>query len=219
MQIKFVISSRKIGFESTYPIVIGSLLDNGVPPEDIYFIVGGYNKVNRYIGDDGVNFIEVDQNSIDYTGLIAVADLDLQADYWVLLHDTCYVGEDFYNTIKKYNYNNIPAVALSSDLSMNIGAYSYQYLQQIKEELLTYRNTDFSQESIQAWKQRGIDDEDKFLSLYRGQYHYCNIPRVSSGPVDIYGTGVPRMIEYFPTIDLYKVKANWHNKSTYELNV
>lgn len=219
MQIKFVISSRKIGFESTYPIVIGSMLDNGVPPQDIYFIVGGYDKVNRYIRNDGVNFIEVDQNSIDYTGLIAVVDLDLQADYWVLLHDTCYIGEDFYSTIKEYNYNNIPAVALSFDLSMNIGAYSDQYLQQIKEELLTYRNTDFSQESIQAWKQRGISDEDNFLSSYRGQYHYCNIPRVSSGPVDIYGTGVPRMIEYFPTIDLYKVKANWYNKNTYELNV
>ena len=219
MQIKFVISSRRIGFESTYPIVIGSLLSNGVPPEDIYFIVGGYSTVTKRIGDDGVNFIQVDQNSIDYTGLIAVVDLNLQADYWVLLHDTCYVGADFYSTIKNYNYDNAPAVSLSSALSMNIGAYSYQYLQQIKQELLTYRNTDFSQESIQIWKQRGVSDEDKFLSTYRGRFHYCNIPRINSGPVDIYGTGVTRMLEYFPTIDLYKVKANSCHKDKYELNV
>ena len=219
MKIKFVISSRKMGFENTYPVVIKSLLENGIPAEDIYFIVGGYDKVSKYLNEDGINFIKVNQNSIDYTGLIAVVDLELQSDYWVLLHDTCYVGPGFYNTIKTYNYDNAPAVALSFDLSMNIGAYSYNYLQQIKEELLTYRNTDFSIESIQHYKQKGVSDEDKFLSMYREQYHYCNTTREGSGPVDIYGTGVLRMIEYFPGIDLYKVKANWHGKSTYELNV
>jgi hypothetical protein len=219
MQIKFTISSRRLGFENTYPIIIGNLLDNGIPPEDIYFIIGGYDSVTKYITTEGVNLIQVNQNSIDYTGLIAVVEENIYSDYWVLLHDTCYVGSNFYNTIKNYPYNNAPAVALSSDLSMNIGAYSWEYLQNIKDELFSYRNTDFSEESIQMWKQKGINDEDKFISCFRSKYHYCNTPRINQGFTDIYQTGTPRVIEYFPGVDFYKVKANWYNKNKYELNV
>ena len=219
MQIKFTISSRRIGWESTYPIIIESLLSNGVPPQDIYFIVGGYDKVEEFATDEGVNFIRVNQNSIDYTGLIAVVEENIKADYWVLLHDTCYIGPNFYPTILNYNYNGTPAVSLSSDLSMNIGAYSWKYLQEVKEDLLQYRNRDFSPEAIQFWKQKGILDEDKFLSAHRSANHYTTSTRVSSGPVDIYKTGVPRMVEYFPGVDFYKVKANWYNKDNYELNV
>lgn len=219
MQIKFTISSRRVGFENTYPIVIKSLLENGIPPQDIYFIVGGYDVVRESITDEGVNLIQVNQNSIDYTGLIAVVEQDIQADYWILLHDTCYIGPKFYPTILGYTYGSAPAVALSSDLSMNIGAYSWSYLQEIKEDLMHYRNTDFSETAIQKWKQRGIADEDRFLSAYRSSYHYTSLPRTSSGPVDIYGTSVLRMVEYFPGVDFYKVKANWYNKANYELSV
>lgn len=219
MKIKFTISSRKAGYLQTYPVVIGNLLSNGIPPEDIYFVIGGYSKTEHHLSEEGVNIIQVPQNSIDYTGLIAVLEENIEADYWMLLHDTCYVGPNFYKTVMEYPYKSAPAVALSSDLSMNIGAYSWGYLQGIKEEILKYRNEDFSEEAIQYWKQKGVADEDMFLHNYRSLYHFTGERRQSSGPVDIYGTGVPRMIEYFPGIDFYKVKANWHNKSVYELNV
>lgn len=219
MQIKFTISSRRIGWENTYPVIIESLISNGIPPEDIYFIVGGYDKVEEFTTEEGVNFIRVNQNSIDYTGLIAVVEQNIEADYWVLLHDTCYIGPNFYPTVLNYNYGDAKAVSLISDLSMNIGAYSWGYLQEIKEALLQYSNKDFSEEAIQFWKQKGILDEDRFLSEYRNKHYFTAIPRIWSGPVDIYGTGVPRMIEHYPEIDFYKVKANWFNKDNYELNV
>ena len=40
----------------------------------------------------------------------------------------------------------------------------------------------------------------------------------TDGPFDIYKTGVPRVLEYYD-LDLYKLKANWERKDTYELNV
>ena len=219
MKIKFTISSRILGFDKTYPVVITSLLESGIDPNDIYFVIGGHDVYSQEINEDGINIIKSTQNSIDYTGLISVIEQNIYSDYWVLLHDTCYVGSNFYKTIKEYDYKNKPAVALSNDLSMNIGAYSWQYLENIKSDLMQFRNTDFSESSIQHWKQIGILNEDRYLLQFRTQYHYTDIPRTSTGPVDLYLTGVPRMIEYFGGIDLYKVKANWYNKNNYELKV
>jgi hypothetical protein len=219
MSIKFTISSRKIGYENTYPIIISSLLENGIPPEDIYFFVGGYDQVNKHITKEGINFIEVDQNSIDYTGLIAVLDLNIESTYWVLLHDTCYIGPLFYDKILNYDYQNAPAVSLNIDLSMNIGAYSWEYLKTIQNDLMSFRNTDYSVESIQKWKILGVENEDKYLSSYRDKYHYSSLPRTQSEPIDLYNTGVFRIIEHFSEIDFYKLKANWYNRDVYELNV
>lgn len=219
MDIKFTISSRKVGWEQTYPVIVPSLIKSGVPPELIYFFVGGYNDVEQSTTKEGVNLIKVDQNSIDYTGLIGVLDLELKADYWVLLHDTCYVGPKFYKTILEFSYNNAPAVALSFDLSMNIGAYSWGYLAFIRDRLHMYRNGDLSEDSIQKWKQVGVRDEDMFLHPFRSNFHYCSTPRQTSGPVNMYQSSTPRIIEYYADIDLYKAKANWYTKPNYELNV
>jgi hypothetical protein len=30
-----------------------------------------------------------------------------------------------------------------------------------------------------------------------------------TGPIDYYNTGTLRIVEYYPNIDLYKIKANW----------
>ena len=33
------------------------------------------------------------------------------------------------------------------------------------------------------------------------------------GPIDYYNSGVMRIVEYYPNIDLYKIKANWTGKN------
>ncbi len=219
MSIKFTISSRKLGWEQTYPVIIPSLINCGVPANDIYFFIGGFDKTEISISNEGVNVIKVTQNSIDYTGLIGVLDLQIHADYWMLLHDTCYVGPNFYKNIVNYNYNNAPMVSLSYDLSMNIGSYSWDYLQNIKDELFQYRNTDFTENSIQYWKKIGVLNEDVFFKNFKHLHHYCNTQRLVSDPVNLYNSNTLRIIEYFPNIDLYKAKANWNAKPIYELNV
>jgi hypothetical protein len=30
-----------------------------------------------------------------------------------------------------------------------------------------------------------------------------------TGPTDYYGTGTIRIVEYYPNLDIYKIKANW----------
>jgi hypothetical protein len=221
MDIKFAISSHINGYTLTYPVIIESLLKSGVSPTDIYFIIGGKDINELTINNENINIVYTKQHSIDFTGLIEVLNQNIYAEYWFLLHDTVIIGQNFYNCIQSFDYsNNPPIVSLSYELSMNMGAYSWDYLQSIKDDLLTnYQNFDSSIESIQKLKTKAIIEEDKYLEKYRHKYHYTKIPRVVLESQPIYNTNTPRIIEYFYNIDLFKIKANWMRKKIYELNV
>lgn len=45
------------------------------------------------------------------------------------------------------------------------------------------------------------DKNNKILDNYDG-WNY-------TGPSDYYNTGTMRIVEYYPNLDLYKIKANW----------
>ena len=152
---------------------------------------------------------------MDFTGLISVIEMDIQSDFWFLLHDTCYVGKNFYNTVKNFNYENVNYVALTFDTSMNMGSYKWSYIQEKKEQILSYKN--INEDNLQTFKKRLIDNEDVFI---KPKIHsYCNDKRKTEGPFDYYQTNTLRIIEYFPNIDLYKIKANWEIKPIYEIKL
>jgi hypothetical protein len=211
MKIKFAISSH-IGFYNyTYPILIPSLIEAGVPHEDIYFFIGGnenYSQQNK----DNINIWNAPHNSIDFTGLISIIELGLESDYWFLLHDTCYVGPNFYKCIQEHNHNK-DTVSLSFDLSMNIGSYKQSYLSKRKNEILSFKNTDDN--SLQTYKQMLVKEEDVFLTK-EDQYTTENRQHLGE---EIFYNGVSRIKEYFPKIDLYKLKSNWYSKETYSLTI
>lgn len=219
MKVKFAISSHKNFYETTYPIIVNSLINSGVPKEDIYFFIGGFSSYDQQPNNEEINIYTTDHNSIDFTGLISVVDLNLKADYWFLLHDTCYVGDRFYNIVSNYNYENVDAVKMCNDVSMNMGSYKQSYLDDIKEELLKYKNTNYSQESLQHYKSLLVQKEDLFFHKTKNKKEYNSTLRLTEGPLDFYKNGIPRIIEYFEQMDLYKVKANWYPKPTYELNL
>jgi hypothetical protein len=214
-KIKFCISSHISFYEKTYPILISSLLKSGVPSCDIYFFIGGCESYNKIEDPNGINIYEVNHNSIDFTSLISVMELNIYSPYWFLLHDTTYVGSNFYKNILNYDYENKPAVALTYEIGMNIGAYGWELLNNNLEKLLNFKNTDYSEESVQYYKKIGVPYEDWLLNEYR-HYHYCKDPRETIYDVDLYKTNIPRIIEVFKEIDLYKVKANWSRKENYQ---
>ena len=53
------------------------------------------------------------------------------------------------------------------------------------------------------------DANNIILEDYRGY--------ISTEPTDYYNTGTMRIIEYYPNLDLYKMKANW-GQGTWTLN-
>ena len=208
MKIKFTISSHINSYEKTYPLLAQSLLESGVPAEDIYFFIGGFYEYAKIENENGINVYQVNHNSIDLTGLISVVDLELHSDYWFLLHDTCKVGKQFYSKIKEFNYQS-DTVALNDIrcASMNIGAYKMEYLYKIKQQLFQFKNQNYSADNMKLFKQLGIKYESIFLDK---TYYYNYSLWTNNGIEDVYDTGVLRQVEVYPDIDLIKYKANYN---------
>ena len=205
MKIKICISSHIKSYEKTYPILVDSLIKSGVPSEDIYFFIGGYDKYEN-ISKDGINIYTAPHNSMDFTNLISVLDLGLESDYWFAIHDTCYVAENFYSKLISYNITT-DTVPLIDFLSMTMGSYKHTYLLSIRDRLLNYKNESNLPDDILKLKGSLIKDEDIFLKD-KGFVYSRN--RIITNPDDsIYGTKTTRVLEYYPEIYFYKLKANW----------
>lgn len=224
VQINICINSTKNFSEKTIPIIVDSLLKAGIESKNIFVIEGGYDE-RRVIEKDSYTHIFTNHNSLEYTGLIDIVEYELKSDYWFNIHDTCKVGLNF----KKLLYNipeSLPnKIALRSHPSMSIGSYKYEYLLSHKQRLLDIKNTDYSRESLQMWKQRGIEMEDYML------YKLQDCPTIKYNPEisddgwniieneDWYNTNITRRIEYHPSLDLYKSKSNWFVKSWMEIDL
>jgi hypothetical protein len=176
---------------------------------DIIVVIGGYYALNNYeiIEDKNITYIHANHNSIDFTGLITLMELysDIN-EYYIYLHDTCKIGKNFYNKIKSIDLTGVTTIKIHKCYSMNIGVYSQEIINNFKKFLLSRKNTD--ENKCMEFKSNGFEDyifkndiNNKLLDDYDG-YHYTS-------PTNYYNTGTMRIIEYYPNLDLYKIKANW----------
>jgi hypothetical protein len=213
---KFAISSHINYIEKTESVIVDSLVSSGISRNDIYLFIGGMDPDSDYKQLDNNKFL-APHNSMDFAAMISILDLDISHNFWFLLHDTCYVGPSFYTKLSSFDHSNKDYVALTYDMSMNMGAYSWNYLQINKQKILSYKNTAYDTQSLQKYKSRLIHEEDVFLKPKR--HCYCNTNRITYEAKDYYNNNSTRIIEYFPDIDLYKVKANWYLKPEYVIKL
>ena len=89
---------------------------------------------------------------------------------------------------------------------MNMGIYSQQILREFHDFLISKKNT--REEDCMKFKINGQEDyifhgdkNNKALDNYSGF--------IFTGPTDYYATGTMRIVEYYPNLDIYKIKANW----------
>lgn len=210
LQIKIAVASNKNFKDKSLPIILPSLLKAGIEREDISVFVGGYNEY-KYETHHGVHFYFLDHNSYEYSPLIEICEKEIQSQYWFLIHDTCKVGPEF----KKKLYNvpeNLPEkIAMKSRPSMSMGLYKYEYLQKVKDLLIKIKNKDYSEDSMKKWKDWGVWNEDYILYKTGIQplIYPSSIPLETKGINNWYNTGTPRIVEYYPGLDVYKNKANW----------
>lgn len=218
MKIKFAISSHTSFFKVTYPIIVKSLLSSGVNNSDIYFFIGGDYDYRSIHNDEGINLVTAGHNSFDFTGLISVLELEILSDYWFLMHDTCCVGKRFYNFVTEFEYDQIDTVKVTPHFSMNMGSYKQSYVNKIQKPLLQFKNTDYSINVLQSHKKKCVSNEDIFLDT-ENFYVYNKSKIIVEEPTDYYNNGISRRIEHFTDIDLYKIKANWYQRESYELRL
>lgn len=216
--VKICISTCKQYQDKTIPILVPQLLENGIRSEDIHVVSGGYLRREPIINKWNISYYEANHNSFDITALIDVVTCNIEADNWLLLHDTCTVGSKFKE--KLYNFNSdSKCTALTWFPSMSIGNYKYSYLQEQKDLIISGRNIDYTQEGLRKAKIWALDHEDflmwkssisSVVNCYAkpGEQFRVNI----QSDIDQYKTGTPRITEYFPQLDLYKIKANWDQR-------
>lgn len=216
MKTKIAISSHVKFYEKTYAVLVPSLLSAGVPAEDIYFFIGGCGKYEQ-VPDADVNVWQTDHNSIDFTGLVSVVDLNLRSDRWFLLHDTLYVGPNFYRCIQN-KPSTAPTVNLSRLYSKNMGSYAQTYLDQIKPTLLSkYKNTSTDPVVAHQFKTMNVDTENCFLT--NEEFFTVGQPTIVADRVDFYQSNNLRSVQYYPDIDVFKVQSCVNHPGNYNMTI
>lgn len=198
--------------------ILESLKENDINYCDVIVVIGGYYNLDNYeiiFTNENITYIHVNHNSIDFTGLITLAELfkDDINEYYVYLHDTCKIGKNFYNKLKAIDLTNISSIRINKTSSMNIGIYSQNIINKFEKFLLSKKNTDPNKclefKSVNFNEDYIFDNDPNNKVL---DNHNCwNY----TGPTDYYNTGTMRIVEYYNNLDLYKIKANWgHGKWT-----
>lgn len=231
--LKYLINSTRKNKE----IVLKRLIDSfrgKVPAEDIVVVMGGceeasFVKEDMGPGSGSYYALETTQNSIDFTALIAAVEhkdlmgVDFLPTHWFYIHDTCEWGENYYERIEPHIQTLRMNKPLTWRYTMNIGIYAQKFLEEAWEELREVRSAEFPcAEEVQHLKRMGVGWEDRFFRRQHDEpfVHWTDPTRgiVTIPPRVIYeGGNVMRITEYFMVVDLYKYKANWELKETYEL--
>lgn len=177
------------------------------------------NKNNDNKTYENIKYIYCNHNSIDFTGLITLSELDeykTNNNYYFYMHDTCTIGQNFYKKIKTIDTKYLSTIKIHSRYSMNIGFYSQTIINNFKAFLLTKKNTDENKCMIF----KSVDfNEDYIFHNDRNNILLDNYSNwIYSGPTDYYKTGTLRIVEYYPNVDLYKIKANWGLGREWTLN-
>lgn len=208
--IKIAVASNKNFKDKSLPIVIPSLLKCGIERDNIHVFIGGYNEYKYEIHSE-VHFHFLNHNSYEYSPLIEICEKKIKSDYWFLIHDTCKVGSDFKNRLYNVPKSLPDKIAMKGQPCMSIGLYKYSYLLSVQNKLSQIKNTDYSEASMQKWKDWGVWNEDYILFRTNPKpiVYPSKEPLVNKGVGNWYNTGTMRIIEYYPGLDLYKNKANW----------
>jgi hypothetical protein len=197
--------------------LLESLKENDIDCS-IIVVIGGYYHLNNYeiTENENITYIRANHNSIDFTGLITLLELYNDTnEYYVYLHDTCKVGNNFYNKIKSIDLTNVSSIKIHKFYSMNIGIYSQAIINEFKDFLLSKKNTNENE----CMRFKSIDFNEDYIfkndknNIVLDDYDDYNY----TGPTDYYNTGTMRRLEYYPNLDLYKIKANW-GQGTWTLN-
>jgi hypothetical protein len=183
---------------------------------EIIVIIGGHynNPDYEILQNENIRYIKCNHNSIDFTGLITLNELyrDNINDYYLYLHDTCKVGEKFFKIIQSIDLTNVSSIKIIQMYSMNIGIYSQKLINTFTDFLSHQKN--INENELHIFKTMGIYNEDYIFKSDNNNIVLNNYNGGDCiGPLDYYNTGTMRIVEYYPNLDIYKMKANWHINS------
>ena len=207
--LKIAVASNINFYKHTLPIIIPSLLERGIDKDIIHIFIAGFDRYS-YEFKDGMHFHYLDHNSYEYSPLIEIVDKQLESKYWFLVHDTCKFGPKFKELLYNIPEGSIK-LSLKSKPAMSMGTYGYEYLLSVKDKIMSIKNTDYSEKSMNHWKVWGVPNEDWIMWMTdpRPAVYNNNDSWNFVAYENWYNTNTVRRTEYYPALDLYKNKSNW----------
>lgn len=210
VKVKIAVASNKNFKDKSLPVLMPTLLEAGIEKESIHVFVGGYDEYKYEIHKE-VHFHFLDHNSYEYSPLIEIVEKQMESDYWFLIHDTCKVGSTFKEKLLNIPKSLPEKIAMKQHPCMSIGLYKYSYLLSVKDKLMKIKNKDYSEASMNKWKDWGVWNEDYILFKTSPPplVYPSKVPMEKKGINNWYGSNTVRVVEYYPGLDVYKNKANW----------
>ena len=216
---KILITSHVDYFDVSCKFLLDSIYRNCplIKPQDILVVKAGGVEDYTTEKKDDADIITAPHNEFDFTALIAVLELQYPADYFFLMHDTCYVEKNFYPNFLKFEPGTKTKPVTSCQRSMSMGLYSKEFIVESKQELIDLKNTDYTVQGLQRSKSLAVEKEDFLFQRYP-MSGYCQPPK-DCGEKDFYNTGINRKTEYYRELDLYKIKSNWFIKNEWTIKI
>jgi hypothetical protein len=213
-----VVINTCLGFHrATVPLLLESLDRAGVPKDAIRVVVGECEE-DRDACENGVWHHYRRWCNIDNNGILWLTQESGEVAPWVVyLHDTSLVEpETFWSdcqTIVSERFPHADCIRLHHPFSMGMGFYRTEWLRsepvrRYMEGFMCYDPT----KKIDI-KQRLDVLEDtlfKFAEAGRGECATLdNIYKIVEYGRTMYGTDIPRIVEFYRHPGIYKIKANW----------
>ena len=194
------------------------------PRENIHIFCSGGDIEKGYINSNYENspLTVCPYNSFEYSCLIAILELNLEYKHFFLLHDTTFAGPKFKEKIGDFN-RNLHAVPLCHFPSMNMGMYRLDHVRENQQYIMNLRNTKYDTNDLKLFKGLAINHEDRLLHQKKITETYDSHPVLHPTKTEYYSFLLnpekPRKVEYFPNLDLVKVKANFSVTGPYHIDL
>lgn len=202
--VRVVIATHHDYHEKTMPDLLKSLVDMAhVPAEAILVVCGGEDN-RRHECIEGVEWVFVAHNSFEYTALIEVIEGEHMAEEWYLLHDTCYVGPNFWHMVQALP-RGFDYVSADQNAWTNIGLYRGDFLRKHFRYVLSLRN-------CAKWRAIYAERTFKYLGSWDTSDH-SGLQEL--GKYRHYGDAVLRIVLYYADMDIYKLQASFNGSPNF----
>jgi len=226
-KLTIVINSTKTYAHITLPPLI-EMIKKFNPGFRVLVVIGNHDIKRVASVEDYITYVESDNNSLDYTGIITILEEPqiLLTEWFLYLHDTIELGPTFFNRLlncylpeyNPENSKNITSVSFRFP-SANLGIYNINCIKRLKPAILQLKNKDNS--ILQELKSLSIVVEDGIFRMNMQEHRFFMTPpepKWDEPTVDKYNTGVKRLKEYYPDLDLWKFKASFALSYTYTMS-
>ena len=209
-----VINTCRSYMENSIPVILNSLAEANVPKTNIHIVVGENTECDDNVVD-GVAYhyrrwVNIDNNAMLWVTQERPACL---TEWIIYLHDTTYVHKDFWTNciaLMETFEEAANCYRIHAPFSMCIGFYRTEWL--FMESVLKYMS-----KIINTEIGRKNQVKNNLGSLEDVLFHFANntcrtLPNhynVIERDRKMYGTDIPRIVEYYEIPGVYKVKANW----------